>query len=382
MAKKVNRETRTTRIKDARVEVIRAMNRKRPVFLWGGPGIGKSDLVRQIVQEYAGDDEKNPRSLLIDLRLALLEPTDLRGIPFLDKGENGVNNMSWAPPKELPTAELAAKYDKVVLFLDELNSAVPSVQAAAYQLSLDRKIGTYCLPDNVDIVAAGNRESDRSVTYRIPKALANRFVHLNMDVNFADWFDWAVKNKIHSDVVGYLAFAKSDLYDFDPTLPEPAFASPRTWKFTSDIITPMPGDHSMTDSQEMDMVAGTIGEGVALKFMNHRKHARNLPNPSDILKGSVTTLKKKVEISGLYTLTINLCYELSETYKDGKRKNSLVEYWKQMNRYFDFVLNNFQTEMIILSMQVMLTSYNMEFDRTKVKGFDKFYKEHGHLVVE
>ncbi len=387
MAKKVHRNTRTTRISDARVVVKRAMQRKRPVFLWGGPGIGKSDLVRQITKEFAGDDVKNPRSLLIDVRLALMEPIDLRGMPFLNREANkdgtDDNNMSWAPPDCLPSAELAAKYDKVVLFLDEMNSAVPSVQSAAYQLCLDRAVGNYRLPDNVDIIAAGNRETDRSVTFRMPKALANRFIHLNMDVNFEDWFDWAVRNKIHSDVVGYLTFAKSDLSNFDPVLPESAFASPRTWEFVSDIISPMDGDQELSSAQEMDMVAGTVGEGIALKFVNHRRYAHRLPNPTDILSGKVTEITKKAkEMSGLYSLCINLCYELSETFKEAERKNSHTKYWKQLNNFFTFIQDNFQTEMVILGVQILLTKYEVAIDRRKIKCFDEFFAEHAHLVVE
>ena len=86
--------------------------------------------------------------------------------------------MVWGAPAELPDAVMASKYDTIVLFLDEMNSAAPSVQAAAYQLILNRKVGTYKLPDNVMIVAAGNREADKGVTYRMPAPLANRFIHL------------------------------------------------------------------------------------------------------------------------------------------------------------------------------------------------------------
>jgi MoxR-like ATPase len=100
--------------------------------------------------------------------------------------------------------------------LDELNSAPPAVQAAAYQLILNKRVGTYKLPAGVDIVAAGNRDGDRGVTYRMPAPLANRFVHLEAKVDFDDWQDWATLNKVHPEVVGYVGFAKQDLYDYDP----------------------------------------------------------------------------------------------------------------------------------------------------------------------
>ena len=135
--------------KSAKRAIHYAIKMRRPTFLWGPPGIGKSDLVQQI-----GDDTGRN---VVDVRLALWEPTDIKGIPYFDSN-NGT--MTWAPPAELPTDPDS----KDILFLDELNSAPPAVQAAAYQLILNRKVGTYKLPDGVDIVAAGNRDGDRGVT--------------------------------------------------------------------------------------------------------------------------------------------------------------------------------------------------------------------------
>jgi MoxR-like ATPase len=172
-------DVRLVRPSDIREEVNYAMNRKRPVFIWGPPGIGKSEIVSSITQERSG--------YMIDMRLALMEPTDLRGIP-VPNIETGL--MEWLPPADLPTQELADQFECIVLFLDEMNQAPQSVQAAAYQLILNRRLGNYRLPDNVLIVAAGNRESDRGVAYRMPSALANRFVHLEMTTDFEDWQTW------------------------------------------------------------------------------------------------------------------------------------------------------------------------------------------------
>ena len=187
------------------------------MFLWGPPGIGKSELIAGLTEELGGH--------MIDLRLGQCEPTDLRGIPYFDR-DRGV--MNWAPPIELPSKELAEQHPVVVLFLDEMNSAAPAVQGAAYQLVLNRQVGTYKLPDNVVVVAAGNRESDKGVSYRMPSPLANRFVHLEVRPDFDSWFQWAVGKNIHKDVVGYLSFAKQDLFDFDPKSASRSFATPRT----------------------------------------------------------------------------------------------------------------------------------------------------------
>ena len=160
----------TLTVKSSQVKniALRAMLANRPLFIWGPPGIGKSELVESIT--YSGS---LGNAAMLDLRLALMEPTDLRGYPFRNPE---TNQMEWAPPADLPTAEFAAQYDTVVLFLDELNSAPPSVQAAAYQLVLNRRIGQYVLPKNVRIIAAGNRETDRGVTFRMPAPLANRLL--------------------------------------------------------------------------------------------------------------------------------------------------------------------------------------------------------------
>ncbi len=363
-------EIRTVRIRDARVEMLRAMRRKRPVFVWGGPGIGKSDLVDQITVSMEG--------YMIDLRLALMEPTDLRGMPYYNKE---ANNMSWAAPVDLPTEELAAQYPVVVLFLDELNSAPPSVQAAAYQLILNRRIGTYKLPDNVVVVAAGNRETDKGVTYKMPKPLANRFVHLNLDVNFDDWMMWAAEARVHADVVGYLSFAKGDLYNFDPRSPDHAFASPRTWVFVSEMLEDTAGDDPMSDSQMTDLIAGTVGEGMAVKFMNHRSFASELPNPSDILSGKVEELKVK-EVSAQYTLTVNLCYELADAHKIMKKSKKLDKWHKMADNFFSFMMENFQTEMVVLGAKIALSTYNLPFDTKKLKTFKEFYNRYGQMIID
>ena len=231
---------RTVTPNKAKNSIRRALRKKRPVFLWGPPGIGKSEVVEQITNDL-------PNSHLIDIRLSLWEPTDIKGIPYFDSNQG---KMVWGAPSELPDEEMASAYDNIVLFLDEMNSAAPSVQAAAYQLILNRKVGQYKLPDNVMIVAAGNREADKGVTYRMPAPLANRFVHLELAVDFDDWFEWAVENNIESDVIGYLQFAKQDLYTFDPKSPSRSFATPRSWSFVSELLDDEDGDDVTTTDRK------------------------------------------------------------------------------------------------------------------------------------
>lgn len=355
-------ESRTVTIAEARSRVMRCLNARRPVFLWGPPGVGKSELVGQIASDLGG--------VMLDFRLAIRQPTDIIGIPYFNKVK-GV--MDWAPPVDLPSAEFAAKYPVVVLFLDEMNSAAPAVQAAAYQLVLDRRVGQYVLPDNVVIVAAGNRETDKGVTFRMPTPLANRFVHLEVRVDFETWFNWAVEHNIHKDIVGYLQFRKGDLFDFDSKSASRSFATPRSWKFLSDLLE----DDTMSTAELSDLAAGTVGEGIAVQFMAHRKYSQDLPNPSDILDGKVKELKTK-EMSAKYSLVISMCYELQEAHKNNvgeKRFHDMAD------NFFDFMMKNFETELTVMGARVALVNYKLPFHPSKLKTFDEFHRKFGKYII-
>ena len=356
-------ETRTVTATQARRSLLKAFKIQRPVFLWGPPGIGKSELVADITKELGGH--------MIDLRLGQMEPTDIRGIPYYNKD---TGKMDWAEPVDLPTAELASQYPVVVLFLDEMNSAAPSVQAAGYQLILNRRSGKYVLPDNVVIVAAGNRESDKGVTYRMPTPLANRFVHQEMTVDFASWQEWAVKNNEHKDVVGYLTFAKQDLYDFDAKSASRAFATPRSWHFVSELLQ----DDDTDDDTNMNLIAGTVGEGLAVKFMAHRKIAGRMPRPEDILSGKVDTLEVK-EVSAMYSLVISMCYELKAAVEN---RVADKEFHAMSDNFFGYMMKNFETELVVMGARIALTVYNLPFQPTKLKNFDEFHKRYGRYILQ
>ena len=344
---------------NAKRSITHAINKQRPIFLWGAPGIGKSDIVHQIA------DSRDAK--VIDIRLSLWEPTDIKGIPYYNAKEN---NMIWASPSELPTEAMSKNHKKIILFLDEMNSAAPSVQAAAYQLILNRRVGTYKLPDNVVIIAAGNREADRGITYRMPAPLANRFIHIEMKVDFEDWFQWAVQHNIHKDVVGFLTFSKKDLYDFEPKSSGRSFATPRSWTFVSELL----GDE-IDESTTADLVSGAVGEGLAVKFMAHRKVAKDLPNPSDILSGKVEKMKTK-EISAMYSLTVSLCYELKDACdKKDKKFNDKV------NKFLRFSMDNFDTEIVVMGIKLALTQYQLPIDPDSIKCFDEFHEKYGKYVI-
>ena len=353
--------SRTVGPKTAKNSLRKAFKNKRPIFMWGPPGIGKSDIIKQLGIELDAH--------VIDVRLSLWEPTDIKGIPYFDSNDG---TMRWAPPSELPSMEFAKNHKTIILFLDEMNSAAPAVQAAAYQLILNRRVGTYHLPDNVVLVAAGNRETDKGVTFRMPAPLANRFVHLEMAVNWDDYFDWAVDNKVHQDVVGFLSFSKKSLYDFDPKSSSRAFATPRSWSFVSELLT----DDDVDVDTLTDLVAGSVGEGLAISFMAHRKHASKMPNPTDILSGKVKKMDSK-EISAMYSLTVSLCYELKDSC-DKKAKD-----WNnQVNNFFQFIMDNFETELVIMGTKLALSTYKLPLDPDEIACFDEFHQKFGKYIAQ
>ena len=356
MAKSNDISIRQVGPKAAKRSIRKAIQTRRPTFLWGPPGIGKSDIVKQIGED-AGRE-------VVDVRLALWEPTDIKGIPYYNADQG---KMVWAPPAELPTDPEST----AIIFLDELNSAPPAVQAAAYQLILNRRVGTYELPKGVDVVAAGNREGDRGVTYRMPAPLANRFIHLEMKIDFDDFQEWAVMNHVHPEVVGYVGFAKQDLYDFDPKSPSKAFATPRSWVFVSDLLK----DDDCDIDTLHNLIAGAVGDGLAVKFMAHRKIAGRLPKAEDILKGKVKDLQIK-EVSAMYSLTVSLCYEL----KDQAEKKA-KDFDAQADCFFRYMMDNFPTELVVMGAKTGLTNYNLPFDATKMKSFDEFHKRFGKYVL-
>jgi hypothetical protein len=220
--------------------------------------LGKSSVIRQLAASL------NLR--LQDVRALLLDPVDLRGLPFL--GKDG--RSQWATPDFLP------RDGEGILFLDELNAAPAMVQAGCYQLVLDRKLGEYTLPEGWAIVAAGNRDSDRAATTKMPTPLRNRFVHLEFEVDLQEWSEWAIQSGIRAEVIAFLRFRPELLSQFDRDAH--AFPSPRSWEFVSRILVSSP-DKSM----EHELFAGAVGAGAATEFSGFLRMYRDLPNIDAIL---------------------------------------------------------------------------------------------------
>ena len=230
------------------------MDVDRPAFIWGAPGVGKSAVVRAL-----GADLERP---VIDIRAPLLDPTDLRGIPAVVNGR-----AVWAPPSFLPREG----DEPGILFFDELNAAPPLVQASLYQLVLDRRVGEYELPSGWSIIAAGNRAEDKSVVYRMPSALANRFAHIDFEAHFDDWSEWAGLAGVSPTVISFLGIRRELLAPKASETDGIAFATPRSWHMLSDAFKVIG-----TETGALEVYQGCVGKGAAIEFLEHARKSLSL----------------------------------------------------------------------------------------------------------
>lgn len=245
---------------DQITQAVEAMLKaSQPAFLWGAPGIGKSQVMHQTAARLGLP--------LIDLRAILLDPVDLRGIPHI----NGDGRSHWAIPEFLPRDGAG------VLFLDELPQASAAMQAACLQLTLDRAIGDYRLPDGWQIVAAGNRVSDRAGTHTLITPLTSRFVHLDFEIDVDQWCRWALgSNKVRSEIVAFIRFRPELIHAFDAKAR--AFPCPRSWEFASRVV-----NSALPCEIELELLNGTLGTGAATELAAFLRIFRQLPNVDAVL---------------------------------------------------------------------------------------------------
>ena len=290
-----------------------------PVMVHGPAGGGKSSIVRQVQKKIARENEIDFG--LIDVRLSQMEPSDIRGVMWPSKDKQ---SSVWLTPSFLPQDPEWTG----ILFLDEINNAPPLVQSAAYQLILDRRIGEYQLPEGVAIVAAGNRMSDKGVFFKMPAPLANRLIHMTLELSADVWKLWAYANGIHPDVISFISFRKeAALHNFNPSSDSPAFASPRTWEYTSDILS-----WEIGESEKFDLFCGAIGDGLATEFSAYRQISKELVPVETILDlGQDYTLPIQEDVSIVHAINTALVYHF-QNLKRRLREPEILAVYRYLNK--------------------------------------------------
>jgi AAA domain (dynein-related subfamily) len=252
---------------------------KISVMLWGAPGVGKSSVVAQVAKA---------RNLeFIDVRLSQLAPTDLRGLPVPVANTDSDGGISrWYPPEFLPQS------GQGVLFLDELNMAPPTMQGMAQQLILDRRVGSYVLPEGWFVWAAGNRKEDRASVFDMPAPLANRFLHLEVESDLESFKRYGLERNLHEQILAFLSFRPNLLHAMDSK--HPAWASPRSWEMASILM------------KAGLAIAPVVGAGAQAEFEAFCEVYAALPALERILEGNFEGAEFPAEPSARYATVIGL----------------------------------------------------------------------------
>lgn len=300
-----------------------------PTLIHGSPGVGKSSIVKQVADDLGVE--------FIDVRLSQYESVDLRGLPSVDKEKH---TTEWNIPSFWPTDPNT----KAILFFDEIMSVDKSVQVAAYQIILDRCLsGLYKLPDGVYIVAAGNLTTDRAVATTMSSALANRFLHVDLDIDHEVWVKWAQQHGVHPSVTGFINYRPGLLFNMKDENLERGWPSPRSWEKVSRMID-LYGNMD-SDSFLRKIIYGLIGNRAGVEFMEFYKINANFDSVLDMMLG-----RTKISIPEKVDQKYAMCSAISYLVWRGKDE---TDQRKRLDGFFDISIEMSSDFASMLMMSVM-----------------------------
>ena len=245
-------------------------------MIWGPPGVGKSDIAYQFGESM---DAK-----MYELRANLFDPIDVRGGLKVVEMDDGTYRTRYGVPEDYPDSNYQGA---VLLFIDEIVNAPKATQNALLQLLLNKKIGTYQLPPNTIIIAAGNRAQDRAAVHEMPSTVRSRFAHYTVEANVDDWVKWAMMNNVHDSITSFIRMRPSLLHNTDGT--DYAFPTPRTWAMLNRKLP------YMTD--DFYGCASLIGDGPAGEYLSYRAIYKDMPDIDQIIeKPSTSTVPTDTSI--------------------------------------------------------------------------------------
>lgn len=302
---------RTIRPSDLVKEIKANALAQVPTMIWGPPGSGKSQL------SYLVADQMHAK--LFELRANLFDPVDVRGGLKVVEQKDGTYRTRYGVPEDYPDSN----YDgTVVLLIDELPNAPKATQNALLQLTLDRKIGTYELPKDTIIIAAGNRAQDRAAVHEMPTPVKNRFAHYVLEPQIDDWVAWAVNNDIDASIVSFLRYRPGLLQSVDAT--QNAFPTPRAWEMLNRKLPFM--------ADEFYGCASLIGDGPAGEYIAFKSIYQEVPDIDDVL-AKPTTTKVPDGTSVLYAI----CGALSSR-ADAHTFEAIMKYTKRMPAEYQVIV--------------------------------------------
>jgi energy-coupling factor transporter ATP-binding protein EcfA2 len=269
--------------------VSRTIRKQLVPMLVGSPGAGKSALIHSVAKHY--------NLKLIDVRLSQCDPTDLMGFPQINEK---TGKAGYVPMETFPIAgdEIPNGYSGWLIFFDELNSASPAVQAAAYKILLDKMVGVHHLHKNVAMAGAGNLETDNAIVQPLSTALQSRMIHFELAIDSDEWVDWATDNDIDHRITSFIKFKPSALFTFHPDHTDKTYGCPRTWEFANRFVK----EEEVLGKEMTPILSGTLSEGLAREFIGFCKIYQDLPTMASII-ANPTGIKIPEEPSVMFALT-------------------------------------------------------------------------------
>jgi MoxR-like ATPase len=350
---------------------------KIPLMVYGGFGIGKSMIPRQIFEQIAKDkgrefivwektsnDQKNemienPEKYFVfcDQRIGQMDSTDLRGIPnMMDTDKLQTVPYAWV-------IYFTQKGADGVIFFDEINLAPPTVAGSAYQIINDRTISDRKLADDVFCMGAGNRAEDKAHIFEMPMPLHDRFAEVEIGVNVDDWTEWASAN-INPHLVSFINWKPNRLYHADVKKGDKP-STPRSVERASKLLA----DKDITDNHAFELVAIACGEAFATEFQAYAKYYSQL-NWANIYKNPSTV--KKFEMDKLWAVAGGMTDQFLKGVED-KVFASMMDVTLEMRP--DFAL---------VGLKMMKDGNKKKFTTQikKCKKFQQIVKTHAKFIID
>jgi hypothetical protein len=227
-------------------------------------------------------------------------------------------------------------FERCVLFLDEITAANPDTQNACLQLVNDGMVNEYRVPKSCPIIAAGNREEDGAFVYQFTSPMANRFAHVTLKVSVDDFIDHAIRVGAHPLLIGFVKFHGMEaLWNFDSDAfgaGNYAFTTPRSIMRLSEQLWDAPEEIVPT------LIKSILGKENGARFLVFRNRRNDLPDPEEVLNGTITEPKENLKLIARYSmgmaLTMHLMQKYDNLYQPAKRATEQSREWAEVCRNF------------------------------------------------
>lgn len=271
-------------------KIIACINAGISVELISGPGIGKSEVVQQLVDEQSASGTEWGLSKLF---LATSTPPDLMGYIFKGERRHGDREYLVSEPC-MPGWMITTDgkplwaYKRGVVFLDEYGQGESDVKRASAELFLNGQLGPWRIPEGWGVVAASNRSKDRSGVTKNFDFVINRRVEVHISPDLQAWKEWALKRGVHPFFVFFAEAHPDVVFQSDIPKEQGPWCTPRSFMMAERLLVELNGGdrHTMfpTDPGTRELVSGLLGEAATQTLFQEARLGEDLPKYDDVVK--------------------------------------------------------------------------------------------------